>query len=102
MAATYERGSGGHIAERLRPVPGSEHEAELEALAADPASGWRRIPDAPAEVEPETPKTEEPAAPVVPEQPITEEPAAQPESPAGESKPEAAPAAKSTAKKGSS
>lgn len=97
MAATYVRGAGGHVAERLRPVPGSEQESELEALAADPASGWRRIPDEPVEVEPEAPKPEEPPAPVEPEQSTTEEPAAQPEPPA-----EAAPAAKTTAKKGSS
>lgn len=45
VAATFERGSGGHVAERIRPVPGSPEEERLEALAADPASGWRRIPD---------------------------------------------------------
>jgi hypothetical protein len=40
--AVYERGSGGHVAERVRPQPGSEGEAQLAALAADPASPWRR------------------------------------------------------------
>lgn len=50
--AIYERGSGGHIAERLRPVPGSEEAERLAALAEDPASGWRCAePDAePVEV----------------------------------------------------
>lgn len=45
--AVYERTSGGHAAERLRPVPGSEEAAELEQLAADPASGWRAVADVP-------------------------------------------------------
>lgn len=48
---TYERGSGGHVAERVRPAEGSAEAAELAALAADPASGWRAIPDP----EPEAP-----------------------------------------------
>ncbi|WP_147979897.1 hypothetical protein [Streptomyces sp. MS191] len=47
----YQRTTGGHVAESLRPVPGSEEAAELEKLAADPASGWRAVavePPAPA------------------------------------------------------
>lgn len=52
--ATYVRGAGGHVAERVRPVPGSEQEKQLEALADDPASGWRRA---------EKPKAPEPKAP---------------------------------------
>ncbi|MFB7617822.1 hypothetical protein [Kitasatospora sp. NPDC056181] len=51
---TYERGSGGHVAERLRPVPGSDEAAALEAMAADPASDWHAVPD---------PEPEEPPAP---------------------------------------
>ena len=50
MAATYERCAGGHVAERIRPVPGSPDEQRLAVLAADPGSDWRRIPDP----EPET------------------------------------------------
>ncbi|MEU5979392.1 hypothetical protein [Streptomyces sp. NPDC047315] len=46
---TYERGSGPHIAERVQPVPGSEEAERYAALAADPASGWRRA-DEPAEL----------------------------------------------------
>ena len=47
----YVRGSGGHVAERVRPAEGSPEATELQALAADPASGWRAIPD----TEPEAP-----------------------------------------------
>lgn len=54
MAATYERSSGGHVAERIRPVLGSPDEERLEALAADPGSGWRRTPD----TEPDAPAPE--------------------------------------------
>lgn len=39
--ATYIRGAGGHVAERVRPEPGSDDETRYEQLAADPASGWR-------------------------------------------------------------
>lgn len=39
--AIYERGSGGHVAERVQPVPGSEEADRYAALAEDPASGWR-------------------------------------------------------------
>lgn len=45
--AVYERTSGGHAAERVRPMPGSGEAAELEQLAADPASGWRAVVDEP-------------------------------------------------------
>jgi hypothetical protein len=38
--AVYERGSGGHVAERVRPAPGSADDERYAALAADPASGW--------------------------------------------------------------
>lgn len=51
--AIYERGSGGHIAERVRPVPGSEEAEAYAALADDPASGWRCAePDIEPEPEP--------------------------------------------------
>jgi hypothetical protein len=39
--AVYERGSGAHVAERVRPTPGSAEAERYAALAADPASGWR-------------------------------------------------------------
>ncbi|MFE0132396.1 hypothetical protein ACFWY6_12610 [Streptomyces sp. NPDC059037] len=56
--AIYERGSGGHIAERVRPVPGSEEADSLAALAEDPASGWLCVePD----TEPEPVVLERPA-----------------------------------------
>lgn len=41
--ATYERRSGEHVAESVRPEPGSEAEAAYAALADDPASGWRLV-----------------------------------------------------------
>lgn len=41
----YERFAGGYVAERVRPVPGSEEAEQYEELAADPASGWRRVDD---------------------------------------------------------
>lgn len=53
--AIYERFAGGYVAERLRPVPGSEDAEQYEELAADPASGWRRVDDGPA---PETDEQE--------------------------------------------
>ncbi|MEV0445853.1 hypothetical protein AB0I84_12880 [Streptomyces spectabilis] len=46
--AIYERSSGGHVAERVSPVPGSEDAERYAALAADPASGWRRVEPASA------------------------------------------------------
>lgn len=56
--ATYERGAGSHVAERLRPVPGSDEEGRLDALADDPSSPWRRIDD-----EPLTPVIDDPPPP---------------------------------------
>lgn len=41
--AVYERGSGGHVAERVRPEPGSKEAEKYAALAADPGSGWRCV-----------------------------------------------------------
>lgn len=38
---TYVRAAGGHVAERVRPEPGSDDESRYDHLAADPASGWR-------------------------------------------------------------
>lgn len=52
MAATYVRGSGPHIAERVRPAPGSNEETALAALAGDPASGWRCTDGQPPAAEP--------------------------------------------------
>ncbi|GGS88474.1 hypothetical protein ACFFV7_50975 [Nonomuraea spiralis] len=43
--AVYVRGAGGHIAERVQAEPGSDDETRYEQLAADPASGWRRLDD---------------------------------------------------------
>jgi hypothetical protein len=43
MGALYERGSGGHVAERVRPEPGSPEADELERLADDPSTAWRRV-----------------------------------------------------------
>ncbi|MFB7029669.1 MULTISPECIES: hypothetical protein [unclassified Streptomyces] len=52
----YQRSSGGHVAERLHPVPGSAEAVELEQLAADPSSGWRAVADeSPAPAAPEDP-----------------------------------------------
>jgi hypothetical protein len=39
--AVYERGSGGHVAERVRPEPGSAEAEKYAALATDPATNWR-------------------------------------------------------------
>lgn len=44
--AVYVRGSGRHVAERVRPAPGSEQESRLEGLVASGA-GWRRLDDEP-------------------------------------------------------
>jgi hypothetical protein len=41
--ALYQRGAGGHVAEREQPEPGSDREKELEALAKDGASDWHRV-----------------------------------------------------------
>ncbi|MET9510762.1 hypothetical protein ABZX62_20270 [Streptomyces flavidovirens] len=56
--ATYERSTGGHVAERLRPMPGSEEAEALAAAAEDPASGWRSSEPDP---EPEPTELERPA-----------------------------------------
>jgi hypothetical protein len=40
----YLRVSGGTVAERVRPEPGSREADRLAALAADPASGWQAAP----------------------------------------------------------
>ena len=61
--AVYEKGSAGFVAERIRPVPGSEEAERYAALAADPESGWRC-----AEPDPE-PEPEAPKEPVVLERP---------------------------------
>jgi hypothetical protein len=53
--ATYERCSGEHVAERVRPAAGSEDEKRLERLVSEGA-GWRRV-------EPAAPAAEEPTAP---------------------------------------
>ncbi|MEV7011551.1 hypothetical protein [Streptosporangium sp. NPDC051022] len=47
--ATYVRAAGGHVAERVRPEPGSDDETRLDELVADPASGWRRVEDEPSQ-----------------------------------------------------
>lgn len=39
---TYVRMSGHHVAERIRPVPGSEDAQRLATLADDPSSDWTR------------------------------------------------------------
>lgn len=44
-AATYVRMSGHHVAERIRPVPDTEEEQRLAALADDPETHWMRVPD---------------------------------------------------------
>ncbi|MFE5912084.1 hypothetical protein ACFQ6B_23785 [Streptomyces wedmorensis] len=61
----YQRTSGGHVAESLRPVAGSPEAVELAALAEDPASGWRAVAtEPPAAVEPEpSPDPVEPVGP---------------------------------------
>ncbi|MFF3497383.1 hypothetical protein ACFYWS_39330 [Streptomyces sp. NPDC002795] len=37
----YERCTGGHVAERVRPAEGSDDAEQYARLAEDPASGWR-------------------------------------------------------------
>lgn len=39
--AVYIRTAGDHVAERVKPEPGSDDAARLEELVADLASGWR-------------------------------------------------------------
>lgn len=41
MIPTYVRSAGSHVAQRVRPAPGSEDAQRLAALADDPSSGWR-------------------------------------------------------------
>lgn len=48
IVAIYARGAGAHIAEQVRPVPGSEDAERYAALAADPGSGWRCLEPDPA------------------------------------------------------
>ena len=43
--ALFVRATGEHVAERVQPEPGSDDETRYEQLAADPASGWRRLED---------------------------------------------------------
>ena len=51
--AIYQRGAGAHVAERVQAEPGSNEEKDLQKLADDPASGWRRVTedDTPAKSE---------------------------------------------------
>lgn len=39
--AIYERFTGGQVAERIRPIPGSDEADRYAALAEDESSGWR-------------------------------------------------------------
>ena len=41
--AIYQRGNGAHVAERVQAEPGSPEEKDLQKLADDPSSGWRRL-----------------------------------------------------------
>jgi hypothetical protein len=41
--AVYQRNAGDHVAERVQPLPGSDREKELEALAKDGGSDWHRV-----------------------------------------------------------
>jgi hypothetical protein len=51
MSDTFVRWSGHHVAERIRPVPGSPDAQRLAALADDPSSNWQReaVPEPAAE-----------------------------------------------------
>lgn len=62
--AIYQRGTGGHVAEREQPEPGSDREKELERLVEDDASDWHRAEEAqPEPAEPKRPaKTDNKAA----------------------------------------
>ncbi|WP_405956113.1 hypothetical protein [Streptomyces phaeochromogenes] len=60
MRTTYVRGAGAHVSERERPVEGSARAEELDALAADPASGWH-VEESGPEPEPEPIVLERPA-----------------------------------------
>ena len=60
--AVYERGSGAHVAERVRPVPGSEEAERYAALAAASGSGWRCVEaDPEPEEDEQEPRLERPA-----------------------------------------
>jgi hypothetical protein len=41
--AIYQRGNGGHIAEREQPEPGSDREKELERLVDAGEGNWSRV-----------------------------------------------------------
>jgi hypothetical protein len=41
--AVFERYSGEHVSERVKPEDGSEDAERLEALAAEGADGWRKV-----------------------------------------------------------
>lgn len=41
--AIYQRTVGGHVADRVQTMPGSEEETAYAALAEDPDSGWRVV-----------------------------------------------------------
>ncbi|WP_158716012.1 hypothetical protein [Streptomyces sp. NRRL B-24720] len=45
MRTTFVRCTGGHVAEREIPAPGSKRETELNALADSPETDWRREAD---------------------------------------------------------
>jgi hypothetical protein len=51
----FVRSSGGHVAEREIPAPGSKREAELNALADAPETDWRREADPLADEPPAEP-----------------------------------------------
>jgi hypothetical protein len=52
--AVYQRGAGGHVAEREQPEPGSDREKELERLVDAGEGHWSRAEE--AEREPAEPK----------------------------------------------
>ncbi|MEU2120005.1 hypothetical protein ABZ567_31210 [Streptomyces sp. NPDC016459] len=65
----YQRASGGHVAESLRPLEDSPEAVELARLANDPESGWRAVAEEPpVPVEPESPDIS--PAPVEPVEPV--------------------------------
>jgi hypothetical protein len=41
--AVYQRGAGGHVAEREQPEPGSDREKELERLVESGEGHWSRV-----------------------------------------------------------
>jgi hypothetical protein len=57
--ATYQRGAGSHVAERVQPEPGGPEEKRLEALVEQGVDGWHRIDDT-------EPEAAEPASPQEP------------------------------------